>query len=198
MEKIAILGGSFDPVHKGHLLLLQGAGRAAGADKLFFIPAADPPHKPDAKLAAFADRLEMCRLAARDIGAQVTEMEAKRGGKSYTVDTLRELREQYPNDRLLLVCGSDMFLTLQQWRNPEGIFALAEILAVARAGESDQIMRNQKAFLEKMGARFRIVSLSIPPWSSTEIRKFLREGKSAAHMLPPAVADYIQAQGLYR
>ena len=100
MEKIAILGGSFDPVHKGHLLLLQGAGRAAGADKLVFIPAADPPHKPDAKLAAFADRLEMCRLAAREIGAQVTEIEAKRGGKSYTVDTLRELREQYPNDSL--------------------------------------------------------------------------------------------------
>ena len=125
--RTGVLGGTFNPVHMGHVLLADAAARELRLDRTLLIPAGIPPHKQVPELAADRHRLAMCKLAAAQIrGGQVSDLELRRGGKSYTCRTLEMLKEQYPADTLYLICGGDMFLTLQDWKRPETIFQLAD------------------------------------------------------------------------
>lgn len=196
--KIGIYGGTFDPPHLGHMESARGAMWALALDKLLFLPAWQPPHKELAPHSATpAQRLEMTAIMADGLGrsAEVCDLEHRREGKSYTADTLRLLREQYPNDELWLLMGSDMFLTLQTWREPETVLSLAGVAAFART-ESDtgDMLRIQGEYLRKTyGAKVCILELpGIRTISSTE----LRAGKGWEQLYPP-VLGYILRHGLY-
>ena len=200
--KIGIYGGSFNPIHKGHLTAAESAVRQLGLDRLFLIPASVPPHKQlSADSAAPQQRLEMTVLATAEMECrvEVLDIELKRTGKSYTSDTLRALKEKYPDDELWLLMGTDMFLSLQTWHEPHVVMSLASIGAFSRTMEGeDTQFAAQKRFLEETyGAR--VVTMKNPDVieiSSTQVRAALPAGKGR-EFLPAPVYGYILRHGLY-
>ncbi len=198
--KIGIYGGTFDPPHLGHMEAARASVALLGLDKIIFIPAKQPPHKQlSAGSAAPEQRLEMTSLMADGLlmpgVAQVSGLELAREGKSYTSDTLRELKRQYPDDELWLLMGTDMFLTLQNWHEADRIMAMASIAAFARAeADSDEMLQIQGKYLsETFGAKVSIVQLpEIREISSTRVRQ-QRTGEG----LWPPVWGYILRHGLY-
>ena len=200
--KIGIYGGTFNPVHNGHITAARAAVKALGLDKLLLLPANVPPHKtlPEGS-ASPTQRLEMAELAAGAVGklAQADGIELQRTGKSYTSDSLRLLRQQYPEDELWLLMGSDMFLSLHRWHEPEVICALAHIGAFHRMdGDADEGFAAQKQLLERQfGARVAIIdNEEIIPISSTQVREALARGEGEK-LVPTAVWGYIRRCHLY-
>lgn len=200
--RIGIYGGTFNPPHNGHITAAQAAMEQLKLDKLLLIPDNLPPHKvlpegsPDSR-----QRLEMTVLATAALGkkAEASDMELRRSGKSYTSDTLRELHERYPEDELCLLMGSDMFLSLHTWHEPEVICDLARIVPFSRtSGGEDEAFAVQKARLERLyGARVTIVvNPHVIELSSTEVREALAAGKGE-ELLPAAVYGYIRREQLY-
>ena len=200
--KTGIYGGSFNPIHRGHLTAAMSAAKQLGLDRLFLIPASVPPHKKlSADSATARQRLEMAVLATAemDCKAEVLDIELKRTGKSYTSDTLRELREQYPEDEFWLLMGTDMFLSFHTWHEPEVILSLASVGAFSRTVEGeDEEFAAQERFLEQTyGAR--VATLENPDVieiSSTEVRAALPKGDGEEY-LTAAVYGYILRRGLY-
>ena len=203
-RRIGIYGGTFDPIHTGHMAAARGACQALGLDRLLLIPDGTPPHKELAEGSATpGDRLEMARIAADRLGAkcpvEVLDIEQSRAGKSYTCDTLRALRQRYPRDELWLLMGTDMFLTLHQWREPETICALAGICAFGRsAGDGKDTFAPQKKRLkERYGARVKIIGLpDLVEVSSTQLRAALAAGERP-DALDESVYGYILRRRLY-
>ncbi len=193
--KIGILGGSFSPPHKGHLHAAVAAREALQLDKLILIPAGDPPHKSLPEGTPNAEhRLNMARCAAESCGAEVSDIEIRRKGKSYTALTLSELKERHLKDKLYFIMGTDMLLTLDTWYKPEVIFECAAIVAVAR-NEGDIAKIEEKAkILAPMGAEVEIIRVEAFPASSTEIRENIMEKR---HLLPDSVFEYILRENLY-
>ncbi|MCI9156006.1 MAG: nicotinate (nicotinamide) nucleotide adenylyltransferase [Lawsonibacter sp.] len=203
--KIGIFGGTFNPPHLGHLAAARTAIEALGLDKLLIIPAAVPPHKelpegtpaPEHRLA-MAEKLADALLLPEV--AEVSSLELDRAGKSYTADTVRALHEQYPGAELWLLMGTDMFLTLHQWREPEKILELAGVCAFGRAeGDSEEVFASQKAYLEKTypGARVTTIAvLGLVDISSTRLRELLARGEGGDYLYP-AVYGHILMNGLY-
>ena len=202
--KLGIYGGTFNPPHLGHLTSARLALDALGLDELRFVPAALPPHKrlpPDAP--GPEARLEMVELAADGLllpgRVSVSGMELSRPGKSYTADTLAQLHAQNPGAELWLMMGTDMFLTLQNWREPERITALAGICAFARTqADCGELLTIQAEYLRKtFGAKVCVLQLpQVVDVSSTRLRELLARGEGWEY-LPPAVYGYILRHGLY-
>lgn len=197
--RIGIYGGTFAPVHNGHVKAAQEFFRAMELDLLYIIPTALPPHK---QLSAGDDpqsRLKMCELAFRDMErAIVSDMEIARGGRSYTVDTLRALSGE--GRRLFFLMGTDMMLTLDTWREPEEIFRLCYPVYMRRENDpilSERIVAKNAEYLEKYGKVVRRVPLEFVDVSSTEIRRRVAAGEPISDLVPPAVEAYIKEQGLY-
>lgn len=198
--KIGIYGGTFDPPHLGHMEAARASIAALGLDRLIFIPAKQPPHKTLPEAAATPEqRLAMTGLMADGLlmpkVVSVSGLELKREGKSYTSDTLRELKAQYPEDELWLLMGTDMFLTLQNWHEAEQIMAMAGIAAFARAeSDSKEMLETQEKYLnETYGARVCLVHLpEIREISSTQVRQ-----RQNGEGLWPPVWGYILRHGLY-
>ena len=204
--KIGIYGGTFNPPHLGHITAAKAVFELLGLDRLLLIPAGIPPHKAMPEGSASAEqRLEMTRLAGEQLGlgskVQVLDLELKREGRSYTADTLAVLKEQYPEDELWLLMGTDMFLTLQAWKDPEKILGLAGIAAFGRTEEdTEELFSVQREYLCKTYPQARIFTLTIPgvvDISSTELREKLAKGEGS-RFLAPAVYGYILREGLYR
>ena len=203
--KIGIYGGTFNPPHLGHITAARAVFELLGLDQLLVIPAGLPPHKtmPDGSPTS-AQRLEMTRLAAEqlDLGerVKVLNMELRREGRSFTSDTLAQLKDQYPNDELWLLMGTDMFLTLQTWHEPEKILQLAGIAAFGRTEEdTEELFSIQRDYLCEVYPQARIFTLTMPgvvDVSSTELREKLAKGEGG-NLLAPAVYGYILRQGLY-
>lgn len=196
--KIGVYGGSFNPIHLGHIKMAQQIAGRQGLDRVIFIPAACSPFKTGEDYASDIDRLNMCRLALKGYGNfEVSDIEISRGGVSYTAETLKALKELYPDDKLYLIMGADMFLSLKRWRLYTEIFRIADICAVPRNGDdSDKL----KAFAEDYkneGARVFIHNIELLPYSSTEIRKRIKEGKSIKELTTASTAQYIAENGLY-
>ncbi len=198
MERIGIYGGTFNPPHLGHLRAAVYAVEALHLNRLLLIPTGVSPHKNMAAGAGACDRLAMLELAAADFDKiEVCDIEVKREGKSYTVDTLRALQEQYPGDELTLLMGTDMFLSFLSWREPEEIMKLAR-LAVFCRGERGELpkLEAQKLQLESLGAKATLIHNPVTAISSTDLRRLLIFG-CAGPFLPAGVGDYIREHGLY-
>lgn len=198
--KIGIYGGTFDPPHLGHMEAARASVAALGLDRLLFMPAKQPPHKPLPALAAAPEqRLAMTALMADGLllpgVAEASALELERPGASYTSDTLRDLKERFPDDELWLLMGADMFRTLPSWREAERIMALAGIAAFARAAsDSAAALEEQgRRLKETYGARVRVIELpQIHAISSTQVRQ-----QGTGEGLWPPVWGYILREGLY-
>lgn len=197
MKKIGIYGGSFDPPHKGHKLLAENLARECGADKVLIIPTAMSPFK-NSSGATPSDRLQMCKLAFNEPIFQVCDIEINRGGKSYTVDTLREIKEMYPDGELYLFMGEDMLLSFTNWYKYEEILSLCKLVAACRT-ENLGKLQEMKEYCEIQLGDFKdsvIICNSVPlEVSSTEIRQQIAKGDTAE--LSWAVYDFIKSKGLY-
>lgn len=182
-------GGTFDPVHVGHLLLASDARESLGLDRLIFIPAASQPFKVNSPPVASAqDRLEMVRLAvADDAYYTVDDAEIARNGLSYTVDTLEHLTERFPAAKLFFLLGQDALAMFSKWKNPKRIKELAKIAVLRRTGSRATL---PKGMISVSARRVDV--------SSTEIRERLRAGKSIKGFVPESVERFIEARGLYR
>lgn len=196
--KIAVFGGAFNPVHIGHTELVRLFDEKLHFDKILIIPSKISPHKSSDGLIDADYRMNMCRIAFSQMkNAVVSDIELRREGISYTVDTLRELKAMYPNDELYLICGSDMFLTLHKWREPNEIIKTATICAAKRGDERDEAILVQNERLCGMGAKTALINSYIPDVSSTDIREKLLDGKACGEQLDERVLCYIRRFGLY-
>ena len=203
--KIGIYGGSFNPPHLGHLAAAGAAVAALGLDRLVFIPAGVPPHKELAPgTPGREQRLEMTRIAADQLlmpaSTLVWDTELYREGKSYTADTLEEAAARWPGDELWLLMGTDMFLTLHHWREPEKLLALAGVCAFGRTErDGEAVFAPQREFLRKAYPGARLATITVPGLvdiSSTRLRELLVRGEGR-EFLPEAVYGYILREKLY-
>jgi len=190
MRKIGLYGGSFDPVHCGHLLVAQAACEELSLDRLFFVPAAQSPFKPASTPAPAPDRLRLLRLAlASETRMEVDSQELERGGTSYTIDTLRVYAQRFPGVRLLYLIGADHVASLPKWRDAAELAERAEFVVIPRPGEP----------IQSLPAPFRGQSLRGFPvaMSSSQIRDRVRRRLPIRGLVPDAVREAIHNSGLY-
>lgn len=198
--RTGILGGTFDPIHLGHLITAENALDGAGLDRVILMPTGCSYFKEDQKVTAPQLRYEMTRLAAGDNPRLVvSDMETTRPGNSYTADTLRELRETYPGDELYYIVGADTLVLMSLWRAPEEIFSLCHVLVETRPDEiaGKGLLEEIEALRDKYGANITILPARNIAISSTEIRSRVRDGLSIRYLVPAAVENFIREQGLY-
>ena len=202
--RVALFGGTFDPIHRGHLALASAAASAFALDRVLFAPVGRQPLKAESPAATFADRLEMTRLAvasAADPRFAVSSVDGPRpdGAPNYTVDTLAALAREAPAATLFVLTGADSFLTLRNWRSPAQLLALAEWIVVSRP--EFPLSEPQLAPLALTAAqrsRVHLLTTVHEDVSATELRQRLHAGDPCPGLLPAAVADYIQTHRLYR
>jgi nicotinate-nucleotide adenylyltransferase len=204
-RRIGVFGGTFDPPHLGHLALAESARDELGLARVLFVPAADPPHKRSRSMSSLTHRLAMTRLAVRGLpGFAVSDLEARRPGPSYTVETLRQLKRRHPRAELWLLLGEDSLRDLTNWREPREILALARIAVAPRpARRATQARRGDATRRGSRPARIperRITWLSGPllDISSSDLRARARRGGSLRILVPDAVARYALRHRLYR
>lgn len=199
--RIGIFGGTFDPIHKGHIDVASAVLTAAGLDRLVFMPTGDPPHKVHRSVTPGALRLQMVRAAIKEVGnAQfsVSDMEIRRKGYTYTVDTLRALTEQAPETEYLWIIGADVLADLKHWKDYHQVFRLCSFIAMYRPGYSRAHFETEYEELTRLGARIQFVEVPAVDVSSTEIREACSSGTVPANWVPGAVAAIIRACGLYQ
>jgi nicotinate-nucleotide adenylyltransferase len=219
VSSVGLLGGTFNPIHHGHLAIAHQAREALALDRVVLIPTGDPPHKPHENLAAAKDRYEMVRLAiASDPSLAISDVEVRRSGKSYTIDTIRLLQREYgPATRLFFLIGLDAFLEFPTWRDPEILLTLCSFVVLSRPGLSFQalstlplIPRIPQASLAELdagrSARLDVslglqwlICLRLPPSSvsASDIRARIARGAPTANLLPPVVESYILQHHIY-
>jgi len=193
--RLGVLGGTFDPVHLGHLLLAEEAREQLGLKRVLFVPAAQPWRKAERHISGAEHRLAMLRLATQDNDAfEVSEVELKRSGPSYTGETLAVIRDKYKDAELFFILGEDALTDLPNWRDPDRILELAMLAVARRPGET---AANPDLVAIAPG---REVWLSMPPIgiSSSDIRERAGRGLSVRYRVPDAVERYIRKQNLYK
>lgn len=198
MRKIGILGGTFDPLHNGHLSIARTACEEGRLERVLLLPDGDPPHKKE--LTAARARLNMTILAAQsEPYLQACDLEVERAGTTYTIDTLRQMREMYPDDCLCYIIGGDTLFQVPTWREAGRLHELCTMIAVPRPGDGREALLAQARRLEEtLGLSVLLTEQSGPEISSTGIRERLNGGdRSACALLPAAVGEYISAHGLY-
>ena len=202
-ERLGLLGGSFNPVHIGHLMMAEGAREALHLDKVLFIPAPRPPHKDESMLVGIEHRVDMLRRAIADNEHfELCDIEIQRPGKSYTIDTLRELRGIYGEETgLYFIIGSDSIHELPQWKEIDEIIKIAEIVPIMRPGhrQGDEMHRLSGMIGAEAARRISLRFLRIPlvNVSSTDVRQRISTGKSIRYLVPDVVRAYIEENGLY-
>lgn len=188
LERIGVLGGTFDPIHHGHLAAASEVCAALQLDRMLLVPTHVQPFKADVTAAPARDRLEMCRLAvAGDERFEVSAVDVDRGGITYTVDTLRDLAREYPDAQLYFVTGADALERFSQWRDAEVLSTLATFVGVTRPGHS----------LGQSDTPHTLVEVPALAVSSTDVRRRVGAGAPIRYLVPRAVADYIAQHDLY-
>ena len=199
--RLGIFGGSFDPVHKGHLVLADCCATQAALDKVWFVPTAHQPLKPQGPVANDEDRLAMLSLAtADDARFIVSDIELDRGGVSYTVDTLREICVQQPDAKLYFLMGADSLTDLPQWHKPAEICQLSTPLVVCRAGQPAPdfgVLEGLVSPQRRKEIEESLVEMPETPISSSEIRKLIAANGQWSDLVPPTVSEYIGSKQLY-
>ena len=218
--KLGLLGGSFNPVHNGHLAIARQTREALGLDQVLFIPTSQPPHKPNGSLAPAQDRYEMVRLAiAADTALAISDVEIRRPGKSYSIDTIRLLQQEYgAQSQLFFLIGLDAFLDFPSWRDPVILLALCQFVVLSRPGLSFRSLSTVRLLppipypsladldagrisrIEAPLGKQGLTCLKLPPCpiSASDIRARIRQGLPMANLLPPSVESYILRHHLYQ
>lgn len=201
MERIGILGGTFNPVHTGHLLVAQTVRERCGLDRVALMPCHTPPHKTCGVLARVDERLAMLKLAVGDDPAlEICTLETDRGGTSYAVDTMRAFRKNYPQREPYFIIGMDSLRELHLWRHVEELVTLCSFIVVERPGV-DTLVRKDEIPLPAPWPERLLASMvrgRLCDVSSSEIRSRIAEGRSIRYLVPEPVRRYIEDQGLYR
>lgn len=211
--RIGIFGGTFNPIHFGHLRSAEEVREAQDLDRILFVPSATPPHKGRAELASAEHRFEMVRRAvARHPRFRASRVEIERSGRSYSVDTLTTLRRRHPQARLAFILGLDAYLEIGTWKQPERLFPLCDIVVTSRPPHVDVdllapipvVARNEFRYnrartilTHESGHRVIFQRISDLAISATSIRQLRRSGRSIRFLLPAAVEDYIVRENLY-
>lgn len=198
LKAYGIMGGTFDPIHNGHLLMAEAAMNQLALDEVLFIPDGDPPHK--AELAPAEDRLKMVELAvAGRIGFRALDMEVRREGQTFTVDTLERLTADHPSDRFMYIVGADTLLVMETWRNfPRVASLLSGVACAPRVGVSAEAADRQRVNLkEKYNLNVSQLSMAPVDISSTEVRRMVARGLQIGRMVPQGVLEYIRERELY-
>lgn len=222
LSKIGILGGTFDPIHLGHLRAAVEVREGFGLDAVYLVPAAIPPHKPRTDIAAPEDRLEMVRRATEDLpGLRVSDLELKRPGPSYTIDTICAFREKLPPKVwVYLILGIDAFLEIKTWKSYEDLLHIVPSIVINRPAPEGRITPSLDNAIETLMRRGELegyeCSMSTPCYthcdkqpiftynvtpmeiSSSHIRQLIQKGRRIDFLVPPRVQEYIQTKGLYR
>ncbi len=188
---IGVFGGTFDPPHIAHLIIAEFVRQELGLGKILFVPAALPPHKQDVHVSSPEHRLAMIRLATRGNNAfEVSDIEIRRTGVSYTVDTLEDLARQHPGDAFVLMIGEDNLVDFRNWKSPDRILQLARVVAMTRPGFTASPHL-------PLGEGVTICEVPELDIASRKIRELLREGKSVRYLVPDPVEEYIRENRLY-
>ena len=198
-QRIALFGGTFAPPHLGHVHAVKTLSEHIDVDRIIIMPTFMPPHKVKVKGDTPELRLEMCRAAFGDIDkAYVSDYEIEKGGVSYTVHTLEHLTSEFENADIFLLCGTDMFLTLNSWFRAERIFSLAKIVCIPRYSENIDFLNVKKQeYEDEFGAEISIIGSDPFEISSTEIRCLITEGGDLSEYLPSGVIEIIRREKLY-
>ncbi|MCX7841900.1 MAG: nicotinate-nucleotide adenylyltransferase [Clostridia bacterium] len=200
-SSIGIMGGTFDPVHNGHLIIAEEVREKLKLDSILFIPSGHPPHKDKLKIASAEHRLNMIKCAIGSNSAFcVSEMEIEREGYTYTVDTLQQLKSLYGDStKLFFIIGADVVRDLVNWRDFKKVFTLCEFAAVMRPGFEKETYRNQiRRLTSEYMAKIHNVDVPVIDISSTYIREKLAKGESIKYLVPESVEEYIKRNGLYK
>ena len=198
--KIGLLGGTFDPIHNGHVRLGESAKEVFSLDEIWFLPAGQPYLKEGKKISSAQDRLAMTHLAIEHMPyARVDDIEMKREGKTYTYETIEALKETHPEDSFFFIIGADCLEALPQWKHPERILAGAELIAASRGSGSDLLTMGMLAgrLMEAYGGKITLMPFVALDISSTLIRARVRDGLDIQDDVPQSVYHYIREHGLY-
>ena len=196
--RIGIYGGSFDPVHVGHVNAALTFKEELSLDKIIVIPAYQPPHKKGLAMTPSEHRLNMCNIAFGKLpGFEVSDIEIKREDEGYMADTIAQLREIYPEDEFYLLMGGDMLLYFRRWYAWHKIAEEAVLAVAARNWEDDSALEAEAAVLRSYGATVRIVPIDVKEISSTSVRETVRRADDISSMVPEGVDDYIWDHYLY-
>jgi nicotinate-nucleotide adenylyltransferase len=192
-EKIGIFGGTFNPPHVAHLVAAESVCDYLKLDKMLFVPAAIPPHKLNEEIIPAELRLQMVRLAIRDNSMfEVCDIELRRGGPSYSIDTVVELKRKFPGDDFFFIIGMDLLNDLCSWKNPDKILDECSVVVINRPGFA------LASFDKDLLRRVELVNVPNIDISSSDIRRRVRSGKSIKFLVSPAVEEYIYANSIYR
>jgi nicotinate-nucleotide adenylyltransferase len=187
--KIGILGGTFNPIHIGHLILAEEAREKLNLDRIIFVPTFLPPHKDNSDIAGANDRLTMVRLAvANNKYFSVSDLEIMRDGQSYTIDTIKEFKREYSRDELYFIIGSDLLKYLDDWKDLNDVIKMVKFIAATRPGYP----------LEKIPSYIATVAIRAVDVSGFEIRSCIKENKSFRYLVPDSVYEYIIKRKLYK
>lgn len=199
MSKIGIMGGTFDPIHIAHLMLAEWAADAAGLEQVWLIPTGQSYMKADRSILPGNERLHMVRLAIDgNDRLKCLDLEIKRGGYTYSYETVEELHELYPEHQFYFIEGADCLFTMENWKCPERLLAGCTILAAVRGDVSIQNLEEKRTeLLARYGGEIQLMPFLQISISSTEIRRRLSCGESVRYMVPDKVLQYIQHMGLY-
>ena len=198
--RLGIMGGTFDPIHFGHLACAEQVRELFSLDAVVFIPTAQPVFKRDRQIAPAADLFKMCYLATRsNPHFDVSALEINRGGDTYTVDTLRQLRDYYPsNVELYFIAGADAIATITKWKDSSLLGGMAKFIGVTRPGFSIKPNEDEQRALKEAGILVEQVEVTALAISSSDLRQRIGEGKSIRYLVSREVGDYIHAEKLYR
>lgn len=200
MRKIGIIGGTFNPIHTGHLLLAEWAMDEAGLEEVWVIPAGLTRGKAETDILDGGERLHMAELAVQDNPRMhCMDVEIRREGYTYTYETLEELQALYPEAKFYFIAGADCLFSIEKWKCPEKLFQRCTLITAVRDGASVEAMEEKrKELLERFGGEIILLPFVRMSISSSEIRQRSAEGKSIRYMVPESVRNYIEEKGFYR
>ena len=200
LNKIGIMGGTFDPIHLGHLFIAETALHNLKLDKILFIPTGSPPHKNNLNITPAHHRLIMAELAINDNPKfQLSDIEIKRNGKSYTIDTVRELKSIYKGVDFVFITGTDSFVEMETWENCRDLFKEITIVVARRLNYDNESFYERKQYFNmKYGAKIIDMRLPLLEISSSDIRDRIKKGSPIRYLVPYDVREYIKKHGLYK
>lgn len=201
MDKVGIIGGSFDPIHFGHLRIAQIALEEENFKEILFIPSGNPPHKKTKDLSPAMDRYNMVKLAAKDNQCfKVCDYEVHEAGITYTILTIKELQKQYPKGTVFsFILGADAFMDMDTWRDLEDFLSMVELVILSRSYyKTSKVEEKIKDYSEKYSCNIKTIYAKTLNISATSIRKLVKSGKSIRYLVPHEVDDYINKHGLYK